>query len=415
MTIPSNYKARSYQEAYHNNSKRFKIAVWHRRSGKSKAALNEQVRKSQVRKGIYYYFLPTYRQAKTVIWDALVKEHVPLEIVDKRNDSELAIYYKNGSIQRFVGCEDVDAHRGANPIDVVFDEYSEMNEKIWTVVIQPVLRENKGTATFIYTPKGQNHSWKLLQMAKENPEHWWTDVKTVLDTGAISKEELEEAKKNTPQAFYNQEYMCEFLESAGAFFRRIEENVWEGNLEVRQGELFKLGVDLAKYQDWTVLTPFSKATFQAGKQERFNQVDWNLQKARIEATARRYNNAVITVDSTGVGDPIAEDLERMGLNLEPREGFKFTRVSRRQLLSNLSVLLEQDKIKIPNDEGLKGELASMNFILKEGRDGKRMIDVQVPEGMTDDRIMSLALAVWEVTNPISIEDQNVFNLYPNLE
>ena len=165
MTIPSNYKARSYQEAYHNNSKRFKIAVWHRRSGKSKAALNEQVRKSQVRKGIYYYFLPTYRQAKTVIWDALVKEHVPLEIVDKRNDSELAIYYKNGSIQRFVGCEDVDAHRGANPIDVVFDEYSEMNEKIWTVVIQPVLRENKGTATFIYTPKGQNHSWKLLQMA----------------------------------------------------------------------------------------------------------------------------------------------------------------------------------------------------------------------------------------------------------
>ena len=388
--------------------------MWHRRAGKSKTALNEQINKSQTRKGIYYYFLPTYRQAKQVIWDALVKEHVPLEIVEKKNDSELAIYYKNGSIQRFVGCEDPDAHRGINPIDVVFDEYSEMSEQIWTAVIQPVLRENKGTATFIYTPKGQNHSWKLFRMAQENPL-WWSDLKTVKDTNAIDEQELIEAKKDTPEAFYNQEYLCEFLESAGAFFRRIEENLWEGTLEVEQGEMFKIGVDLAKYQDWTVITPFSLNKFLVGKQERFNQVDWNLQKARIEAIARRFNNAVVTPDSTGVGDPITEDLVRVGLTVQPEGGFKFTRISRRQLLDNLAVLLQQDKIKIPNDEGLINELKSMSFVLKEGKDGKRRLDVQVPEGMTDDRIMSLALAVWETGTPMPIDENTEFNLYPDLE
>ncbi len=85
----------------------------------------------------------------------MVKEHIPNEIIEKKNDSELAIYYKNGSIQRFVGCENPDAHRGVNPCDVVFDEYSEEAEEIWTAIFQPILRENKGTATFIFTPKGK--------------------------------------------------------------------------------------------------------------------------------------------------------------------------------------------------------------------------------------------------------------------
>lgn len=382
---------------------RFKIGVFHRRAGKSKTALNAQIAKAQIRKGIYYYFLPTYRQAKQVIWDSLLKQHLPNEIVSKINESELAVYYKNGSIHRFAGCEDIDKHRGINPIDVVFDEYSEMREAIWTAIIQPVLRENKGTATFIFTPKGQNHAWKLIQQTRDNP-NWFTSIKSVKDTGAITEEELAEARRDTPEALYRQEYLCEFLENAGAFFKRIDTNLWDGKEEVRDGEKFQLGVDLAKYQDWTVLTPFSLHTFKAHQQDRFNQVDWNLQKAKVEASARRLNDAKIVVDSTGVGDPIAEDLERTGLEVE---SFKFTEPSRKQLLDNLAILLEQDRIKIPNDEGLLGELKSMTYRLKTSVTGKSRLDVQVPEGMTDDRIMSLALSVWGVTEKEPLDHPHV--------
>ena len=165
INIPFDYQPRTYQLEFLKAPQRFKIAVFHRRAGKSKTALNDQVCKALTTKGIYYYLLPTYKQAKTVCWDSLVKQHIPSEVYIKRNDSELAIYYKNGSIQRFAGCEDIDKHRGINPIDVVFDEYSEMSEEMWTTIIQPILRENKGTASFIFTPKGKNHSWKLVEMA----------------------------------------------------------------------------------------------------------------------------------------------------------------------------------------------------------------------------------------------------------
>jgi hypothetical protein len=156
-------------------------------------------------------------------------------------------------------------------------------------------------------------------------------------------------------------------------------------------------VDLAKYNDWSVLTPFNLNTFIAYPQERFNQIDYNLQKAKIEAMARRFGNALIWPDSTGVGDPIVEDLKARGLRIgNDGEGFKFTKVSRMNLLNNLAILLEQDKIKIPDDEGLISELESFQYSL--GETGK--IKVKAPEGLHDDRCISLALAVWGATFPI---------------
>ncbi len=417
ITIPHQFKPRPYQLEYLKAPQRFKICVWHRRAGKSKTALNEQIRKTQLTKGVYYVFAPTYRQAKQIYFDALVKEHVPREIVDKINDSELAVYYKNGSIQRFAGCEDVDKHRGINPIDVIFDEFSEEPPAIWEAVIQPVLRENHGTATFIFTPKGKNHSWKLLQLARDNPQEWFTSIQTVKDTDVFSESELDEIKRNTPQALYAQEYECSFIEGAGQFFRRISHNTYDQSKILPEQGDFQLGVDLAKYQDWTVITPFNLNHFIAYPQERFNQVDWNLQKARIEAAARRHHTvdghstALIWPDATGVGDPVVEDLKARGLRIggENEEGFKFSETSRMNLLNNLAILLEQDKIKIPNDEGLIGELESFVYSLTE----RGKIKIGCPENMHDDRVMSLALSVWGIGSPIQPDIYTLNRIYQN--
>lgn len=406
LTIPHNFrKPTSYQLDYLASEKKFSVLVWHRRATKSRTALNKQILKilARTQPGVCYYVLPTYRQAKQVIWDTLINDHVPPEIYEKKNDSELAIYYKNGVIQRFIGSEDPDKHRGTNPFDVVFDEYSEQPEEIWTAVFQPVLRENKGTATFVFTPKGKNHAWKLLQLAKGNPEWFWS-VKTVAQTGIFTEDELLEIQRNTPQALYQQEYMCEFIEGAGQFFRRIVQNTYDPNRVLPEQGDFQIGVDLAKYQDWTVITPFNVNFFIAYPQDRFNQIDWNLQKARIEATALRHRDSVtgrtalVWPDATGVGDPIVEDLKARGLRIggENEEGFKFTETSRQNLLNNLALLLEQDKIKIPNDEGLIAELEAFRFELTE----RGKIKVTVPAGMTDDRVMSLALSVWGITTPV---------------
>lgn len=371
------------------------MAVWNRRSGKSKTALNDQIRKTQIVKGIYYYVLPTYRQAKQTVWDNLIKEHLPLEIVDKKNDSELAIYYKNGSIQRFVGSEDYDKHRGVNAIDVVFDEYSEQHEEIWTAIFQPILRENGGTATFVFTPKGKNHAWQLIQKARDNKE-WFVSILGVKDTNTFSEAELVEIRANTPQSLFQQEYEVSFIDNAGQYFRRIRDNVYkQDNPEYSlpmEGD-FQIGTDLAKYNDWTVITPFNLNTFKVYPQDRFNQIDWNLQEARIQVADSKFTGSKAhAIDATGVGDPVVENLRRV-INIPEQpwnHAFKFTAQSRSDLLKHLAILLEQDKIKIPDDEGLISELESFRYEMSEGG----TLKVTVPEGMTDDRVMSLGLAVY---------------------
>ena len=396
ITLPHNFKEPTdYQRNYLASKLPFSILVWHRRARKTRTALNKQVmRIFQQPKNVYYYILPTYKQAKQVVWDSLIADHVPDEIVAKKNDSELAIYYKNGSIQRFIGGEDPDKHRGTAPIDVVFDEYSEQSERLWTEIFQPVLRENKGTATFVYTPKGKNHSWKLLQLAKTQP-NWYVDVKTVYDTKIFTLEELAEIKANTPLALFQQEYECSFLENASSFFRRVRENIYDATDAPESGHEYQVGVDLAKYQDWTVITPFDLNSFKALKQDRFNQVDWNLQKARILVAWHKYFKGLMPIDATGVGDPIVEDLGAQGVNVYP---YKFTEQSKKELLTHLSLLLEQDKIKIPNDEGLLAELDAIQWELTD----KGKTRIATVEGMTDDRVMSLALAVWGVSNPLPV-------------
>jgi len=371
--------------------------VAHRRSGKDKTVFAQMPKKMLERKGTYFYILPTYTQARKVIWTGADKEgfrfldHIPKEIVKTTHDTDMRVELKNGSILQLIGADNIDRIVGTNPVGVVFSEYSLMKPKVWDM-IRPILAENGGWAVFIFTPRGMNHAHKLLAQAQASAD-WFSQVLTVKDTNAIDEQVLATERNEMPSDLYDQEYMCKFIEGATNFFRRIEENVYEeGTYQPIPGALYQLGVDLAKYNDFTVITPFDKSSFFALKQDRFNQMDYNLQKAKIESAHLRYD-APVVLDSTGVGEPINDDLVAKGI---PVEAFHFNERSRKDLLMNLKLLLEQDRIKVPNDPILLTELRSMQYQLTPT--GKTTM--QVPEGTHDDCIMSLALSVWGVNEPV---------------
>lgn len=395
VVLPYKFNPRKYQipilKAWDSGIKRL-FWVAHRRSGKDKTIFANIPKKMMERIGTYYYFLPTYAQAKKVIWTGADKDgfkfldHFPKEIVKSINQADMIIELINGSILQMVGADNIDRIVGTNPIGVVFSEYSLMKPDVWNF-ISPILRENEGWAVFIMTPRGTNHAWDLMQTIKNDPK-WFVQTLTVEDTQALSKESLEEARMEMPQDLYQQEYFCKFIDNGLGFFRRVDENVYEYEKYTSSIVAFyQIGVDLAKYNDYTVITPFNLNDFHVLKQDSFNQMDYNLQKARIENTYLRYNRGRIVLDSTGVGEPIFDDLNARGMNIEP---FRFNKTSRTDLLKNLQILLEQDKIKIPNDPVLIDELKSMTYELNQN--GNTVI--KVPDGKHDDRIMSLALAVW---------------------
>lgn len=397
---PYNWTPEAHQMPIINNPARFKVVVWHRKAHKTTLAINELIRWANAVPGVYWYVAPFYGEAKDTIWldPQMLAKYCPPEIWDKRNKGELYIPFPNGSIIHLKGADNPDSLRGPNPMGVILDEYATMKPEIWTGIVQPIMTANpKGWTWFMGTPKGKNDLWTKLQYAKDN-SNWFSSVLKASESGIITKDSLDEAKKTSTEAFYAQEYECSFNEGAGAFFRRVRENLYDGNSGLPEYGDFQLGVDLAKYQDFTVITPFNLNTFRAYPQDRFNQIDWNLQKARIEATALRYK-ARVKIDATGVGDPVVEDLKARGLNISDDDAIKFTEVSRMNLLNNLAMLLEQDKIQIPNDQGLIDELESFQYSLSPL--GK--IKVGAPESMHDDRVMSLALAVHGVSNMVPID------------
>lgn len=367
-------------------------------------ALNEIIKEAIKIPALYWYVAPTYRQAKEIAWKdpQMLFKFLPRELIKSRNEVELTVYLNNGAIISLKGADNPDSLRGTNPLGVVFDEYGDIANRwgaeVWEAVIQPILIGNNGWAWFIGTPKGVNHFHQLF--SKERP-NWQAFNLKASESGILTREQLEDARLNTTQAFFAQEYECAWAEGAGQFFRRVEENIHTDNIGT--SGIFQVGVDLGKYNDYTVITPLRLNDFKVGEIERFNQIDWAIQKPRIEAAVRRYNNARTWIDSTGAGEPIFEDLSRAGL---PIEGYKFSESSLEQLLRNLAILFEQDKIKIPRYEILINELRGIRLELNDR--GQTKIISQTEH---DDCVMSLALACWGITDPLGDNENIEYNLY----
>lgn len=397
ITIPHLYEPRNYQldalKAIDNGFKRF-ILCWHRRSGKDLTAFGAIMPKEAFRRvGTYFYVLPTYSQSEKVVWNGIDKDgikfldRIPKEVIKSKNETNLQIKLVNGSIIQLIGADNIDRVVGTNPIGVIFSEYSLMKPNVWEF-IRPILAENGGWAGFIFTPRGMNHAWKLLQVALANPQEWYVSVLGVKNTQAIGQDVLDQERKEMPQVLYDQEYNVQFIEGASAVFKGVD-NIVDDTFELKNTHRYRLGVDLAKANDFTVITPFDLMTFKVGKPERFNQIDYNLQKSKIEAQYFKHFKPQIYIDSTGVGEPIYDDLRQRQLNVEP---YHFTEQSRRDLLVNLALLIEQGKITIPYDEQLIAELKSFQYVVTE----RGKVRMEVPDGTHDDMVMSLALAVWNI-------------------
>jgi hypothetical protein len=91
------------------------------------------------------------------------------------------------------------------------------------------------------------------------------------------------------------------------------------------------------------------------------------------------------VDSTGVGDPVLEELQTAGrINYR---GYKFSAPSKQQLMEGLAVAIQRREIRYP-DGAIVSELEAFEYAYT--RTGVRY---SAPEGMHDDCVTALALAV----------------------
>lgn len=227
VSMPANYVPRSYQEPlwkYFESGGKRAVCVWHRRAGKDLSAINILGTAALQRVGLYWHVFPTYEQGRRVAWDGKTKDgdsfmdSFPKELVNKLDQTRMACHIKNGSIYQIVGAEDPSRLVGANPIGVIFSEWSIMNPSIWEF-IRPILAENEGWAIFVYTPRGRNHGYDLYQMAKNDP-NWYCELLSCNDTHAIPLSAIDDERKaGMPDELIQQEFYCSFDASlVGSYF-----------------------------------------------------------------------------------------------------------------------------------------------------------------------------------------------------
>jgi hypothetical protein len=214
-TIRLGYEPRDWQRQVHLNRTRFRVLALHRRAGKTELALMELINAALQTKqplALFAYIAPYLKQAKLLAWARLKARLEGLRRVSACdvNEGDLAITFThNGATIKVLGADNPDALRGARLDGVVIDEVAQVRPEVWQDIVQPMLSDRRGWALFIGTPSGVNLFSELFYKAQATPE-WHSARYTVYDTQAIDKDEVERLRRDTPEASFAREYLCDF-------------------------------------------------------------------------------------------------------------------------------------------------------------------------------------------------------------
>lgn len=356
------------QQKILESDKRFRVVMCGRRFGKSE--LSQILGVSYAVKGLQVaYITPTYGLAK--VFFGRLTESLPFP----KNKSDLKIDFSNGGQIEFFTGERLDNLRGRKFHLVIIDEASFIPdlEKGWQNSIRPTLTDYKGKAVFLSTPKGKNFFYSLFMKAGEND---WASFKfTSYDNPHIDPKEIDDARMQLPEVVFEQEYMANPAEnSANPFGSKFIRACIK---PISNQQIVAFGIDLAKSVDHTAIIGLDNSG-NVAYFDRF-QMDWHNTKENI----KRLPRSPILIDSTGVGDPITEDLKREGIMIE---GLKFTSQSKQQLMEGLATAIQQNRIGFPDGVIVK-ELEIFEYIFSS-----HGVRYSAPSGFHDDCVMALALA-----------------------
>lgn len=322
------------------------------------------------------YVTPQYRLAKRFFKEII--NQLPQGIYEA-NKSDLTIEFISGGTISFFSGENLDALRGGEYDVLIIDEASFIAdlEEGWKNALRPLLTKTKGKALFISTPRGKDYFFELTKKANDNGD-WRNFQFTTYDNPHIDPQEIDNAKADLPSESFNQEYLA----VAGSNKNGIV------SLDVITRNTIKeysteptaiIGIDVASTTDYTSIT-FMSASGKMTDHVHFQSNDWVIVEEKIKALPQ---DIMKVMDITGVGKVVYDNLINQGvLNLM---GFTFTAQSKPQLIKELILALEKDKLKF--NELTANELSTFEY--KLGKGGH--VTYNAISSCHDDTVVSLAL------------------------
>lgn len=359
-----NYKPHDAQKLIHKDQHRFKIVCCGRRMGKTTCVAAELLKR--ITRGDYGPYesiaviAPTYAIAdRTADALALITRNTDVITITNSKPRKMKCSL-NGIEVVFLSADQPDSLRGYGFSFIIIDEADFIDDRVFYEIIRPSLSDKQGQMIAISTPRRKN-SWfhKMFLQGKENNDeiksfHFPSSLNPYLDPS-----EIESARQSLPEMSFRREYLAEYVDEGGEVFSGIEFCMTETQCTCESCRI-SIGIDLAKSVDYTVVTGLCLNCNTVRFIERFNKIDWSTQKKMIKEIYEREANAgrgpIITIDSTGVGSVVVDELRESGVNSNP---YIFSATSKNSLISNLRAKISTATLKFPK------ELKNMDILINE--------------------------------------------------
>lgn len=377
-----------------NNARRFNVVDCGRRFGKTFLGIDRA--SGPILHGYPVgWFAPTYKILNQA-WRDIKTAFRP--IVSSISEQDHRIEFITGGVLECWTLENPDAGRSRRYKRAIVDEAGRARnlEEAYQESIRPTLSDFQGDADFLSTPRGKNFFYRLYLRGLDSANYpdWACWQMPTASNPYIAADEIEAARRELPQRVFEQEYLAEFIEDGCGVFRGIDACIDAGRTanEVRRPDRdYYMGVDLAKYEDFTAITVMDST----GRQvwfERFNRISWELQIERMVNVAAIFEPYIL-IDQTGIGDPLLENLRR-GLcerNINSTaDGYKLDNTSKTQLIDNYSISIERGAVRLMDIEVQTCELKAFEYELTKAGN----LRMNAAPGYHDDTVISGALAEW---------------------
>jgi hypothetical protein len=302
--------------------------------------------------------------------------------------------------------------RGLTANLLIVDEANFIKPQIITSVLMPMITATDGTLIMISTPEYAEHPF--MQAFTHASEWGYTRYRFPSSIAPIPTPEarqkfLQEQQQQIPEEEYQREYLAILPDETNQLIATKHIHnctqdyplITEQDITEHRYTAHVAGYDLGGKQNPAAFTALQHITndkwrlifIRETQSENYGEFT-----AFIKHAHDRLRLSKIAVDATGLGKPITEDLQNLGLPILP---ITITKQTKHDIYTWLTICFEQQKITIPPHEKLTAQLKSIRKQYTKTTDGKTIktrLEILTPTRTNDDIATALALALYATKN-----------------
>lgn len=413
-----NYTPTWYQKEFHDCKDPFRTLIVGRRGGKSHALIHDILMKCVTVGGSYQIIAPIWNQCYITVrkYKEIIRPHKDLirrEWVTQ-GSPPYRVEFENGAEITWASGDNPDSIAGQGPNGYGLDEFAlyPHQEELWDIIL-PATMDYGASITIITTPRGVGNLTYRLWWRGKHPDQWpgyrsWgylagePDLYGVVipfDRGIPSyenpflKRTPEQLRKEMTSEYKYQEDVLAIFQPALDQALRVPVKVWGSGKWLEGPEPNKqyyAGIDIGKHADYTVVSVIDSDHHLVHMYR--TQMDYAMLKTWIVERLRHWN-ALAVQDTTGLGDPVYDEMIQLYSNIMPYNIFDNNQ--KRALIERLQLGFDHDLIKVPDPDQHRDSIGIFaeevkTFTMKRLANGQ--YQYMARERCHDDTIMSVALA-----------------------